>query len=133
MPLLYMVDMSSNLGFLTACPAIGQPESDLWVENEPFMCPIPSHPGVGQFTPSNFMAVAAATAALCCSTVPPDSRTRILLRFAIGQPDALKLDFLSIFNVTKLFVKKNALTEIKVTPLEISLISEPSIRKCLKS
>lgn len=90
MPLLYMEDMSSNLGFLTACPAIGQPESDLCVEKEPFMCPIPSHPGVGQLTPSNFMAVAAATAALCCSTVPPDSRTRILLRFAMGQPDALE-------------------------------------------
>lgn len=35
------------------------------------------------------MAVAAATAALCCSTVPPASRTRILLRLAMGQPDAL--------------------------------------------
>lgn len=39
--------------------------------------------------PSNLMAVAAATAALCCSTVPPASRTRILLRLAIGQPEAL--------------------------------------------
>jgi len=36
------------------------------------------------------MAVAAATAALCCSTVPPASRTRILFRLAIGQPEALK-------------------------------------------
>ena len=88
-PLLYMADMSSNLGFFTACPATGHPESDLCVEKEPFMWPIPSQPGVGQFTPSNFIAVAAATTALCCSTLPPDSRTLILLRFAIGQPDAL--------------------------------------------
>lgn len=41
------------------------------------------------YLPSNFMAVAAATAALCCSTVPPASRTRILFRLAIGQPEAL--------------------------------------------
>lgn len=55
------------------------------------MWPDPSQPGVGQFTPSNLIAeAAAATAALCCSTVPPLSKTRILFRFAIGQPDALK-------------------------------------------
>lgn len=52
---------------------------------------LPSQPGVGQFTPSNFIAVATATAALCCSIVPPFSRTLILLRFAIGQPEALKV------------------------------------------
>lgn len=85
-----MVDMSSNFGFFTAWPAIGQPDRDLWVENDPFIWPIPSQPGVGQFTPSNFIAVAAATAALCCSTVPPDSNTRILFLFAMGQPDALQ-------------------------------------------
>lgn len=33
-----------------------------------------------------------AILALCCSTVPPLSSTRILLRFAIGQPDALLWD-----------------------------------------
>lgn len=35
-PLLYIA-MSSNLGFFTACPAIGHPDSDLCVENEPLM------------------------------------------------------------------------------------------------
>lgn len=39
------------------------------------------------------MAVAAATAALCCSTVPPASSTRILLRLAIGHPEALHIIF----------------------------------------
>ena len=96
-PLLYMADMSSNLGFFTACPAIGHPESDLCVEKEPFICPIPSQPGVGQFTPSNFIAVAAATTALCCSTLPPDSKALILLRLAIGQPEALKNNFIFIY------------------------------------
>lgn len=52
---------------------------------------LPSHPGVGQLTPSNFMAVATATAALCCSIVPPFSRTLILFLFAIGQPEALEM------------------------------------------
>lgn len=69
---------------------MGQPERERCVRNEPLMCPVPSQPGVGQLTPSNFMAVAAATAALCCSTVPPFSRTRSLFRFAIGHPDALR-------------------------------------------
>lgn len=41
--------------------------------------------------PSNLIAVAAATAALCCSTVPPASKTRILLRLAIGHPEALQI------------------------------------------
>ena len=50
----------------------------------------PSQPGVGQLTPSNFIAVATATAALCCSIVPPFSSTRILFRFAIGHPEALE-------------------------------------------
>jgi hypothetical protein len=36
------------------------------------------------------MAVAAATAALCCSTVPPFSSTRNLFRLAMGHPDALR-------------------------------------------
>ena len=71
-------------------PAMGQPERERCVRNEPLMCPVPSQPGVGRLTPSNFMAVAAATAALCCSTVPPFSRTRSLFRFAIGHPDALR-------------------------------------------
>lgn len=53
---------------------------------------LPSQPGVGQLTPSNFIAVATATAALCCSIVPPFSRTLILFRFAIGQPEALEVD-----------------------------------------
>lgn len=44
---------------------------------------------MGQLTPSNFIAVAAATAALCCSIVPPFSRTLILFLFAIGHPEAL--------------------------------------------
>jgi hypothetical protein len=56
-----------------------------------FALPLPSHPGVGQFTPSNFIAVAAATAALCCSIVPPFSNTLILFLFAIGHPDALQM------------------------------------------
>lgn len=78
-------------GVGVAAPAMGHPESDRWVRKDPLRCPDPSQPGVGQLTPSNLMAeAAAATAALCCSTVPPLSRTRILLRFAIGQPDALK-------------------------------------------
>lgn len=51
---------------------------------------LPSQPGVGQFTPSNFIAVATATAALCCSMVPPFSRTLILFLFAIGHPEALE-------------------------------------------
>lgn len=68
------------------------PDSDLCVKKVPLMCPVPSHPRVGQLTPSNFIAVATATAALCCSTVPPFSSTLILLRFAIGQPDALQID-----------------------------------------
>lgn len=89
-PLLYMLVMSSNLGLRSVLPARGHPDNDLWVENEPLMWPIPSQPGVGQLTPSNFIAVAAATAALCCSTVPPDSSTRSLFLFAIGQPDALE-------------------------------------------
>lgn len=50
---------------------------------------LPSHPGVGQLTPSNFIAVATATAALCCSIVPPFSSTLILFLFAMGQPEAL--------------------------------------------
>lgn len=89
-PLLYMLVMSSNLGFLSVFPARGHPDNDRCVENDPLTCPIPSQPGVGQFTPSNFIAVAAATAALCCSTVPPDSKILVLFRFAIGHPDALK-------------------------------------------
>lgn len=77
-------------GVGVAAPAIGQPDSERWVRKEPFKCPDPSHPGVGQFTPSNLIAdAAAATAALCCSTVPPLSSTRILLRFAMGHPEAL--------------------------------------------
>lgn len=47
-------------------------------------------PGVGQLTASNFRLVADTTDALCCSRVPPLSRTRILFRFAIGHPDALR-------------------------------------------
>lgn len=86
---------SGYFGFLgcgvgVAAPAIGQPDKERWVKKDPFKCPEPSQPGVGQFTPSNLIAdAAAATAALCCSTVPPLSKTRILLRFAIGHPDAL--------------------------------------------
>lgn len=77
-------------GVGVVAPATGHPERERWVRKDPFICPDPSHPGVGQFTPSNFIAdAAAATAALCCSTVPPLSSTRILLRFAIGHPDAL--------------------------------------------
>lgn len=73
-----------------AAPATGQPDSERCVKKDPFMCPEPSQPGVGQLTPSNLIAdAAAATAALCCSTVPPLSSTLILLRFAIGQPEAL--------------------------------------------
>lgn len=89
-PLLYMLVMSSNLGFFIEWPAFGQPDNDRCVENEPFIWPSPSQPRVGQLTPSNFIAVAAATAALCCSTVPPDSKTRPLFRFASGQPEALQ-------------------------------------------
>lgn len=87
---------SGYLGFFgcgvgVAAPAIGQPERERWVKKDPFRCPDPSQPGVGQLTPSNLMAeAAAATAALCCSTVPPLSNTRILLRFAIGHPEALE-------------------------------------------
>jgi hypothetical protein len=51
---------------------------------------IPSQPGVGQLTPSNFIALATTTAALCCSIVPPFSRTLILFLFAIGHPEALQ-------------------------------------------
>lgn len=36
-----------------------------------------------------------AMLALCCSTVPPLSSTRILLRLAIGHPDALKLNIIN--------------------------------------
>lgn len=56
----------------------------------PFVWPVPSHPLVGQLVGSNLIAAAAAMAALCCSIVPPLSRIRNLLRFAIGQPDALQ-------------------------------------------
>lgn len=56
------------------------------------------------------MAVAAATAALCCSTVPPDSRTRILLRLAIGQPDALK---------TRISVKITAVRSLEETLVKL--------------
>jgi hypothetical protein len=69
------------------------------------MCPVPSQPGVGQLTPSNFMAVAAATAALCCSTEPPLSRTRILFRLAMGQPEALQNQTMDLFQSIELFPK----------------------------
>lgn len=61
----------------------------LCVRNVPFMWPVPSQPVVEQCVGSNFIAVAAAMAALCCSIVPPLSRIRNLLRLAIGQPEAL--------------------------------------------
>jgi hypothetical protein len=81
-------------------PAMGQPDRERCVRNEPLMCPVPSQPGVGQFTPSNFMAVAAATAALCCSTVPPFSSTRSLFRLAIGHPDALWNGMKSVYHIS---------------------------------
>lgn len=93
--LAYMLFMSSGVYLFFfgipawPLPAMGQPDRERCVRNEPLMCPVPSQPGVGQLTPSNFMAVAAATAALCCSTVPPFSSTRNLFRLAMGHPDAL--------------------------------------------
>ena len=100
--------ISSYLGFLIIpWAAIGHPDSDRCVKKVPLMCPVPSQFGVGQLTPSNFMAVATATAALCCSTVPPLSSTLILFRFAIGQPEALKYDkkniLIFIFELIVLF------------------------------
>lgn len=80
--------------------ATGHPLSERWVRNEPLMCPAPSQPGVGQFIPSSLAAaVTAARAALCCSTVPPPSSTRILLRLAIGQPEALNIWFITELNL----------------------------------
>lgn len=94
--LAYMLFMSSGVYLFFfgmpawPLPAMGQPDRERCVRKEPLMCPVPSHPGVGQLTPSNFIAVAAATAALCCSTVPPFSSTRSLFRLAMGHPDALQ-------------------------------------------
>jgi hypothetical protein len=51
------------------------------------------------------MAVAAATAALCCSTEPPLSRTRILFRLAMGQPEALQNQTMDLFQSIELFPK----------------------------
>lgn len=86
-------------GVGVTAPATGQPDRERCVKKEPLMCPDPSQPGVGQLTPSNLMAeAAAATAALCCSTVPPLSKTRILLRFAIGHPEALIITII-IFSI----------------------------------
>lgn len=63
----------------------------------------PSHPGVGQLTPSNFIAVATATAALCCSIVPPFSRTLILFRLAMGHPEALQMFQKNAITLRKMF------------------------------
>lgn len=77
--------------------AVGQPLRERCVRKDPLTWPAPSQPGVGQFIPSSLAAaVTAAKAALCCSTVPPLSSTLILLRLAIGQPDALKHQYLKL-------------------------------------
>lgn len=112
-------------GVGVAAPATGQPESERCVKKEPLMCPEPSQPGVGQLTPSNLMAeAAAATAALCCSTVPPLSSTRILLRFAIGHPEALIIiisfiNFRRLDEVVSNFVTSNYITStLRTTVLQ---------------
>lgn len=63
----------------------------LCVAYESFMWLMSSQPDASRLLSSYFMAAAvtAAMAALCCSIVPPLSNIRILLRAAIGQPDAL--------------------------------------------
>lgn len=73
---------------------------------------MPSHPGVGQFTPSNFIA-GAATTALCCSTLPPDSRTLIFCLLAIGQPDALQQRFNDLDYCTPLCNNSNFLKTLR--------------------
>lgn len=71
---------------------MGHPLNDLCVRKVPFMCPVPSQPGVGQLIPSNLMEEAVETGVLCCcSIVPPFSKALILFRLAIGQPDALQV------------------------------------------
>lgn len=84
---------SGYFAFFTVCPAKGHPLRERCVKKEPFICPVPSQPGVGQLTPSNFIAVAAATAALCCSMEPPDSNTLALFLLAIGHPEALESEY----------------------------------------
>jgi len=70
-----------------AAGPVGHPARARWARNE-----LVSQLVVEQLSEAdvNFMAVAAATAALCCSTVPPFSRTLILLRLAMGHPEALQ-------------------------------------------
>uniref|UniRef100_A0A182MH72 Uncharacterized protein n=1 Tax=Anopheles culicifacies TaxID=139723 RepID=A0A182MH72_9DIPT len=88
------VSESPYRGFLLdgACPgpcAVGQLATVRCVLNVPSTCPLPSQPGVGQVNGSNLPAAACAMAAFACSIVPPFSRMCILLRNAIGHPDAL--------------------------------------------
>lgn len=79
-------------------------------------------PGVGQLTESNLRLVADTTAALCCSSVPPLSSTRILLRLAIGQPDALKRGKKKWKNMLIKIINSIQFSRIKLIPHSFSYI-----------